>query len=243
MVGRLARVVARWRAGAYRGAWAARRRVPTMDPGDGMYLKDILGEVTGDGSHVPRYTWAGKGWGGALLDDDGEALGFDCSGFACGLLWRLGIISAKEATNTDGLLAGGRRVSLSSARPFDLLLFGDDDPPGDASHVGVMLKPGVQVVYMDAGGGGSKTRPGGSDWPPSRGRVRLVRHPARSDLISCVRFRGSPTSEDREALAEWSGHVAQVRAGFQPDLPRELMAWPYQLRPMWRGYGGGGGMV
>lgn len=201
-------------------------------------LQDVLGELTGDGRWTPRYTWAGKGWGGAAVDAGGELLGFDCSGFACGLLWRLGLMSAKEGTNTDGLLAGGARVELSKARPLDLLLFGDNDPVGDASHVGVVVRPGATLVYMDAGGGGSRTKPGGSDWPPAKGRVRLVKHPARSDLIACVRYRGRPTGEDRDALAEWGNHVAEVRAGRKPDLPQALTRWPYNLRPMWRGYGG-----
>lgn len=203
----------------------------------------LMGEVTGWGKFIPRYTWGGKGWGGAQLDDDGNALGFDCSGFACGVMWRCGWMSAKSWTNTDGLWAMGQKVQLGQVQPGDLILFGDNEPVGDMSHVGVVLFPGKQ--YLDAGGGGSRTKPGGSDWPPERGKVRVSKWSARADVQGFVRIREKQTAEDREALGEWRAHCQAAQAGQRPELPPELTRWPYQLRPAWRDYtdGGAGGLV
>ncbi len=194
-------------------------------------LAPILGELTNDGRSRPRYTWAAKGWGGARRVN-GEALGYDCSGFACGLLWRVGRLPVRRWTNTDGLWAMGRPVTVPE--PLDLVLFGDNDPPGDMSHVGVVVAPGH---YLDFGGGGSRTQPGGSDWPPERGYgPRLLALGTRADQQGFRRVSERWTGEDLAAVRAWAGHVQAHRRGEAAPLSQELQGPPFFLRPMSSGY-------
>lgn len=194
-------------------------------------IKRLVEELTGRGAQAPWYTWAGKGWGGAQVDADGNTIGFDCSGFVCGVLWRMGRIGAREGTNSDGLWDMGTRVTSPTA--LDVAVFGSG---GDPSHVALVVEPGVLLV--DAGGGGSRTQPGGSDWPPSKGKVRWSSWDYRTDLIGYVRVHGTYSTEDFEALQEWGAHVAQYDAGENTGLPEELTGWPYNLRPVWQRYEG-----
>lgn len=188
-------------------------------------LAPILGELSDDGRTVPRYTWGGKGWGGATAD----GRGLDCSGFACALLWRVGRFSMRESTNTDGLWAMGPAVAAGAVQPLDLVLFGDNDPVGDMSHVGVMVSQGA---YLDFGGGGSRTHPGGTDWPPKGPGLRLKRVGERSDLQGFRRVRGTWSAADVAAAREWARHVQAHRAGQAAPLSASLQAGPYYLRPM-----------
>lgn len=186
-----------------------------------------LGEIM-PGGHRARYTWGGKGWGGA--GPDGR--GFDCSGFACGLLTRLGLMSHRSWTNTDGLWANYPEIPGPGVIPLDLALYGKNDDP---SHVAVVLLPGQYVI--EAGGGGRQTQPGGSDWPPRRGRAPMVqRWGYRSDLLGVVRVLPEQTESDHRLLSQWQRHVLGASVGRRIPLSQPLKDWGY--RPVWSRYAG-----
>lgn len=181
----------------------------------------VLSELSGlRPSLALPYTWGGKGWGGPR----GDGGGLDCSGFACGLLWRCGVLPHSGRTNTDGMLAW---EPVTDPRPLDVALYGPS--VADAAHVAVL---GPDGRWYDAGGGGSRTYPGGPDWP-TRGRAgRQVALTVRRDLLG---FRRAPrvawTEADRRGLLEWVAHVRAYREGRRLTLSRSLLA--ADVRPVW----------
>lgn len=167
------------------------------------------------------YTWGGKGWGGP--GPNGE--GLDCSGFACGLLWRLGHLSPHRWTNTDGMLAW---QPTADPRPLDVCLYGPSAT--DASHVAVVVAPGAWLV--ESGGAGSDAYPGGPDWPTAGRTWRWVRWDARPDVIGFRRVLGAGMMGARDVpmLREWVGHVRSAARGVQVPLSDNARAWG--LRPV-----------
>ena len=193
-----------------------------------------LREEYGGTKEAPAvYTWAGKGYGGANIVD-GIPHGLDCSGFVLGLLRRLLLYPHGGQINSQAMHDQAVPVASDETNIFDLIFFGTS--PSGVYHVAMVLIPGV--LYIDCGGGGSKTKPGGADWPPARGRVfRFNKWSFRSsELVSYGRLRKAVSEEDHAIVAEWKQHVAACRRGECLQLSERLVKNKY--RPMWQGYDG-----
>lgn len=168
------------------------------------------------------YTWGGKGWGGP--GPRGE--GLDCTGFTCGLLWRLGHLSPRRWTHSDGMLDWHRP---SDTKPLDVRLYGPS--ANDASHAAVVLVPGRYL--LESGGAGRAAHPDGADWP-TRGRTwRVVKWGHRSDVIGVRRVVGQgmfDVRRDLPMLRHWVQHVRGARRGV--DVPLTKLARDWGLRPV-----------
>lgn len=177
------------------------------------------------------YTYGGKGWGGALIDGDGNRIGHDCTSLPfCGFR-RLGLIPHGKFGGMEWRFVRAKYLpdfceKVTSPAPFDLVFF--------SGHVGVVVDPGR--LYMDFGGGDRDTQPGGSDWPAKNGRFRFRRWDyMNKQHLGYGRFRAQVGPEDHAIIAAWEAHVAQTRAGQKPALSSELVSLGY--RPMWQDYG------
>lgn len=169
----------------------------------------LLGELGGE----HPYTWGGKGWGPPLPDGGG----LDCSGFAQGLLQRVGRMQHQAPLASHQLRDYGRQVNAPAL--WDVLYW-----PG---HVGVVLVPGL--FYLDAGGGGSTTAPGGEDWPTLGRAGRLRKWGDRGQAEVVVRIDDA-TDRDWELVALWRRYAMLRAVGANAGLPAQLAPYYREVR-------------